>query len=384
MRWTAAAWIGLAATVVATSFYGGCGPLEGERPAPIVVAPRLNAEYVAVGIEPPAAMAFLPDGRVLFTEKNTGLIRIIVDGTLQAAPFAKVAANTAGDRGLHGIAVHPDFSRNRRVYVFYTRSDTGETTSDPRAIIDHRIVYFEAGGDVADGGEIFVTSIPASASTSRVGGRIGFGHDGTLLVCTGDFGNRSNAQSDDSLGGKVLRYRDDGTIPADNPRAGSPIYARGLRDPRGLAFEPVTRATFVVDRNDGGAEEVNQVEPGRNFGWPSVIGVANTSAELAFVAETSDYADPVYESGSSMPGLVGGGFNPGARYGQRVQHDFFYGESATRRVIHAVLTADRGAFSARAVFADGFPSPIVDVAFTPAGTLYVACETAILRLAPVD
>lgn len=384
MRWKSAAGIGIASATAFTALWGGCGPLEAERPAPLVVAPRLNAEYVASNIDPPSAMAFLPDGRVLFTEKSTGLIRIVVDGVLQTTPFAKVAANTAGERGLLGIAVHPDFSRNRRVYVFYSRSDTGETTGDPRAVIDHRVVYFEAGGDVADGGEIFVTSIPAATATSRVGGRIGFGQDGTLLICTGDFGDRSNAQSDNSLGGKVLRYRDDGTLPADNPRAGSPIYARGLRDPRGLAFEPVSQATFVIDRNDGGAEEVNRIEPGRNYGWPGVVGVANTSAELAFVAETDGYADPLYESGSAAPGLAGGGFNPSARYGQRVQNDFFYGETSTRRVIHAVLSANRDAFSARAVFADGFPSPIVDVAFTPAGTLYVACETAILRLAPVD
>lgn len=380
-RWSMT--IGYAAATCAGALLGfGCGPLDSEKPAPIVVAQRVNAEYLAAGIETPSALAFLPDGRVLFTEKNTGQIRIIVDGNLLDEPFASVPVNTAGDRGLLGIAVHPDFARNGRVYVFYSRSDTGETTSDPRAIIDHRVVYFTANGDAADSGEIFVATLATTSEILRVGGRIGFAPDGKLIICTGDFGDETSAQSTNSPAGKVLRLNDDGTIPADNPTAGSAIYARGFRDPRGVAFEPISKGMFVVDHN-GSHDEVNRVDANRNYGWPDVVGVADTSDELAFAAANSDYSDPFYDSGSSAPGLVGGGFNPSGRYGPRVQNDLFYGESGARRVIHAVLSADSNEFSSRAIFADGFPSAIVDVTFTPSGTMYVACETAILRLAPV-
>lgn len=360
----------------------GCVPSESDRPAPIVVAPTINAEYLVAGIDQPSALAFLPDGRVLFAEKNTGLIRVISGGELLDAPFAAVAANTAGERGLLGIAVHPDFARNGRVYAFYARSDTGAISSDPRAIVDYRVVYFTAAGDVADGGEIFVTTIAATSGTTRVGGRIAFAGDGKLLIALGDFGDETTSQSSNSPAGKVLRLNDDGTIPPDNPSAGSAIWARGVRDPRGLTVEPLSGGVFLVDRNSGGHEEVNRIDAGANYGWPSVVGVANTSSELAFSAANANYRDPFYDSGSSGPGLAGGGFNPSGRYGPRVQNDFYYGEAGTRRVIHAVLAADSNEFSARTIFADGFPSAIIDVAFTPAGTLYVACETAVLRLAP--
>ncbi|MBL8878910.1 MAG: PQQ-dependent sugar dehydrogenase [Phycisphaerales bacterium] len=365
------------------ALFSGCVPADSERPAPIVVAPTVNAEYLAAGIDQPAALAFLPDGRVLFAEKNTGLIRVISNDELLDEPFAALAANTAGERGLLGVAAHPDFSKNNRVYAFYARSDTGTATSDPRAIVDYRVVYLTAAGDVADGGEVFVASIAATSGTTRIGGRIAFAPDGKLLIALGDFGDETTGQSSSSPAGKVLRLNDDGSIPTDNPTTGSAVLARGIRDPRGLTVEPLSGGVFLVDRNSGGHEEVNRIDAGANYGWPSVVGVASTSDELAFAAANGNYRDPFYESGSSAPGLSGGGFNPSGRYGPRVQNDFFYGEAGTRRVIHAVLSAESSEFSARTIFADGFPSAIVDVAFTPAGTMYVACETAILRLAPV-
>ena len=171
----------------------GCLPSPGQTSTPIAVADGLQAEFVVNDAQHPAGLAFAADGRVFYTEKETGRIRVIVDGTLLEQPFASVPVNYAGDRGLLGIALHPNFNLKPRVYVFYTRSDTGAVTDDAQAVVDNRVVYFEADGNVSSNGEIFVASLPAGSQTVRVGGRLAFSPDGTLFVGLGDLGNKFNA-----------------------------------------------------------------------------------------------------------------------------------------------------------------------------------------------
>ena len=301
------------------------------------------------------------------------------------SPFATVPVNYAKRRGLLGIALHPDFEDTPRVYVFYTRSDTGQATDDSQAVIDNRVVYFEANGNVAAGGEVFITSLPADAGTGRVGGRITFAADGKLLVSIGDITDPTGAASTRLLVGKILRYNDDGTIPADNPMADSPVYVRGLRDPRGLCIDPTDAAPFVLDRNENGRnEEINRVQAGQDGGWPDVVGKASSTAEQTYAAANADYVDPLLDTGSLNVGLIGGSFNPSTRYGPDTELRFFYGEANTRRVRSAELNAARTAFTANELFAHYLPGVITDVAFTPAGTLYVACEDAILRIVPTQ
>ncbi|MBU0637818.1 MAG: PQQ-dependent sugar dehydrogenase [Planctomycetes bacterium] len=372
----------LAPAVLGLSLAGGCLCAD-DTPPPINVGANLEAEYVVYNAAQPSALAFAADGRVFYTEKNTGRIRVIVDGSLAEQPFAEVPVNYADDRGLLGIALHPSFASNGRVYVFYTRSDTGLTTADPQAVVDNRVVYFEANGNVAAGGEIFVASLPAASGTTHIGGRLAFAADGTLYVALGDQTAENAAQDNTVHTGKVLRYNADGSIPAGNPSAGSPVFARGVRDMRGLAFDPESAIPFITDRNPAGQEEINRVLSGRNYGWPEVIGPATTAEETQFVADNPDYVEPLFDTGDERPGLVGGSFNPSARYGPNLVSDYFYGEATKRRVQRIKLTSERRNVASRAVFAERFPSTITDVAFTPAGTLYVACEDAILRVVPV-
>ncbi|MCG3125611.1 MAG: Aldose sugar dehydrogenase YliI [Phycisphaerae bacterium] len=361
----------------------GCLPLAGETPPPFDVSANGKAETVVLGANAPTALAFAPDGRIFYTEKSTGLVRVVSGGVLLDQPFASLPVNNAGVRGALGIALHPDFETNQRIYIFYSRSDTGETTSDSQAIVDQRVVYFEADGDVADGGEIFVASLPVGESVGPIGGRLAFGPDGKLYVALGDLGDPGAAQDDDNLEGKLLRYNDDGTIPSDNPVGGSPIFARGIRNGLGLTFDALSGQAWIVDQNAGGHHEVNRSVSGTNLGWPEVAGVAKTAAQLAFVDQTPGYLDPIVESGLDAPGFVGGGFNPSDRYGVSQRQRFFLGESGTRVVRRLTLSDDRNAVVQSSVFAENFPSAITDVAFTPAGTLYVACEDAIYRVAPV-
>lgn len=360
----------------------GCPPVANQTPPPIGVGSDLEAEFVVNGASQPAGLAFSSDGRVFYTEKSTGRIRVIQGGVLQADPAAAVPVNSAGERGLLGIALHPDFDRNGRMYVFYARSDLGESTSDARAIVDYRVVYFELSGNAAVGGEVFVASLPVSSVTDRVGGRIIFDATGRLLVGIGDQGDSDAAQNPVLLAGKVLRYGDDGSIPADNPRAGSPVYCVGVRDPHGLALDPVAGSVYLLDRNADGHEELNRVVVNANYGWPAVVGRADTDAERSFAAGEPAYLDPVYESDNAVVGLVGGGFNPSGRYGPHTANELFYAEAARDRIIRLELDEARANVTSREVFAAGFPSAILDTAFTPAGTLYVACEDVVLRLVP--
>jgi len=348
---------------------------------PINVAGGLQAEFIVNHAEYPTALAFAPDGRVFYTEKNTGRIRVVSGGQLLETPFAEVPVNTAEDRGLLGVAVHPNFALNGRVYVFYTRSNTGQNSSAAEAVIDHRIVYFVAAGDAADGGEVFVASIPAEGDGRRVGGRIAFAPDGTLFAAVGDQGNVAAAQDTTRLSGKILRYNDDGTIPASNPIANSPVYAHGLRDPQGLAFDPLTGAGFVIDRNLVNSHEINRIVAGRDFGWSIVIGPADNDIELAYVQATPEYAEPVHHSDGDFDAFVGLAFNPSTKYGNDARNGLFCGIPAKNVVQWITLGGDdHDRVNRVRDFAGGFPSAITDVAFTPAGTLYVACQDAILRV----
>lgn len=369
-----------ALTAIGTWCATGCVPAT-DGPEPINVAAGWQAEYVVADAAQPTALAFATDGRVFYTEKSTGNIRVVKDGVLAAQPLASVPVNSAGDRGLLGIALHPRFQDNRRVYVFYTRSDTGVSTDDPRAFIDHRVVYFvvdEAEGVISTTGETFVASIPVGEATVRIGGRIAFAADRTLLVAVGDGTDVDAAQDDELYWGKVLRYNDDGTIPADNPNPASPIYARGFREPRGLTLDPDSGYVLLIERSLDGLHEVNRLQTGTNYGWPLVVGFATTAEELAFVAEHDDYADPMMESTHQ---LVGGGVNPSTRYGASLLLRLFFGWNEAARVASVALSPEGTATVGVAEkFATGLPTPINDVAFTPAGTLYIATDDAVLRV----
>ena len=374
VAWGAATLAGIAWTL------SGCVPGPGTPPDPINVAAGLQAQSVVFPAAHPAALALAEDGRVFYTEKDTGQIRVIKDGTLLETPFASVPVNFTGERGLLGIALHPRFQDNGRVYVFYTRSDTGLSTYDPQAVVDDRVVYFTAADpndDVSTGPETFVTSLAAGTATSRISGLIGFAPDRTLLVALGDFLDAEAAQDPNVVYGKILRYSDDGTIPADNPQPDSPVYALGFREPRGLTFDPDSGYAFVTERSANGLHEINRIQRGSNYGWPIVVGFADTPDELAFVAEHPEYGDPVSVSTGQ---LVGAAFNPSTKYGTSWLNKLFYGVNDTARISALELTAERTAAVQSQIFATGLPPPITDIAFTPTGTLYVATEEAVLRV----
>ncbi len=376
---------------------GGCVPSLPDDRTP--VAADYDAEYVVRGTDGATALAASEDGHVFYGEKNTGVIRVLVDGALQAAAFADLPVNYAHDRGILSIALAPDFEDNRRVYVLYSRSDTGGDTNVAEGILDNRIVYFNVAADggpdiVAAGGEVFVASLPAGPLGVNPGGRIAFGTDGLLYVALGDFGQPELVQDDAHLHGKLLRYNPDGTIPDDNRVSGSPLYARGLRDPRGLVFDPLSESAFLIDRQADGRSEINVVSYNGNYGWPGVTGMNDTPEEQSFVDGVSagdpgqgdpTYIDPTLVTSNNLTrDLTGMSFNVGGRYGPDTLGDMFVGDSGNRRVVNLTLDATRGHVVSEEEFAHRFPSAITDVLVTPAGTMYVATETDLFRIVPAQ
>jgi len=227
---------------------------------------RIRVVQVAKGLTYPWSMAFLPDGAMLVTER-TGKLRIIHNGTLEPQPVAGVPvskyAGVSGDPGaVHGlmdIALHPRFAENHFIYLTYTKPLDGDKTTialargrwDGKALTEVK--------------DIFVAQPGAGAS------RIAFGRDGTIFMTNG--GN--DPQDPKSDGGKVMRLKDDGSIPTDNPFVGRDgyrpeIYTLGHRTSLGLAIHPGTGEVWQNENGPNGGDEINIIKPGKNYGWPIV------------------------------------------------------------------------------------------------------------------
>ena len=260
-----------AATTPATVTTAALTTATTTRPVTTPVGEMPMTAVIASGLEVPWSLAFLPDGAIIFTER-TGRVRLIqADGALAAQPLLTISEVSAqGEGGLLGIALHPDFNRNKYVYLYYTYSSGGPKNKVVRYTLD--------GQRLASPREI-ITDIPGG--TNHNGGRIKFGPDGYLYVTCGETFNRQLAQQTDNLAGKILRLTDDGGIPPDNPFPGSSIYSYGNRNPQGLAWDSQGRLWATEHGPSGelgsGQDEVNIIEKGKNYGWPAIRGNMTTT-----------------------------------------------------------------------------------------------------------
>jgi glucose/arabinose dehydrogenase len=223
---------------------------------------------IATGLENPWSMAFLPNGDMLVTER-AGRLRVLRNGQLDPNPITGVPeVRTTILGGLLDVVLHPSFASNGVIYLSYAKGIDAEhsTTAVARAVYD--------GRRLRDGTDIFVAST-RSTSPTNFGGRMVFGTDGNLYVTVGERQEQERAQDMMDHGGKVLRLRDDGTVPSDNPfvgRAGvlPEIYTYGHRSPQGLAVQPGTGAIWENEHGPLGGDEINVLVAGRNYGWPLV------------------------------------------------------------------------------------------------------------------
>ncbi len=223
----------------------------------------IRVVVVAKGLSHPWSLAFLPDGGLLVTERG-GKLRVIRNGVLDPAPVSGVpTVRSGGLNGLMDVVLHPRFAENKFVYLSYTKpvTDTTSTLAVARARWD--------GGALTELADVFVAG-PGTGGASR----LAFGLDGSLYMTTGG-GGGTGAQNPDSHAGKVLRLRDDGGVPADNPfvgRAGykPEVFTLGHRNSIGLAVQPATGAVWQNENGPNGGDEINVLRPGANYGWPIV------------------------------------------------------------------------------------------------------------------
>ena len=253
-----------------------CSPPTPETPAPTTPAPtapssevfttadgvRFTVETLVTNLEIPWSLAFAPDGRLFITERP-GRVRILDlgAGTSELAlTLDDVFAQ--GEAGLLGLALDPQFSQNRLVYLYQ---------SAPLAAgggVNRVVRYREVGSRLAER-VVLLDDIPGAAIHD--GGRLRFGPDGLLYITTGDGARTDLAQDLASTAGKILRINRDGTTPRDNP-FGSPIYSYGHRNPQGLDWHPATGDLWASEHGNIGNDEVNVIEGGANYGWPLIEG----------------------------------------------------------------------------------------------------------------
>lgn len=266
-------------------------PAEPEREAaPAPSSWRINTEYagiqvtrVAAGLEHPWALAFLPDGRMLVTERPGRLKLIDGEGVsvVSGLPGDIVAINQGG---LMDVVLHPAFAENRWVYLTYSKG-TPEATAT--TLIRGRL----EGNALLDVEELF-TQDRASDPGRHYGSRLAFMPDGTLLMSIGDRGvDPPRAQDLGDHAGTLLRLNDDGSVPADNPFVGQEgvlpeIFSYGHRNIQGLIVHPETGEIWATEHGPRGGDELNRVEPGKNYGWPVVSLGRNYRTEQTYFADT--------------------------------------------------------------------------------------------------
>ncbi len=223
-------------------------------------APRVAV--LAQDLQIPWSLVFLPDRSILLTERP-GRVRLIsVDGKLKSEPVATIdEVRHVGEGGLLGIEIHPRFSENKFVYVYYTYAGGEAKTLN-------RVVRYKYENERFSDRVVIVDAIPGAPNHN--GGRIKFGPDGFLYVTTGDAQEPSFAQDKNSLSGKILRIDGNGNAADGNP-FGTKVYSYGHRNPQGLAWDSEDRL-FETEHGNNATDEFNLIESGKNYGWPTIRG----------------------------------------------------------------------------------------------------------------
>lgn len=334
----------LALLVVLVPLAGGAGSsARAQAIGPTLLDPNLELHTRGSGLVTPTSIAFLGANDMLVLEKNTGQVKRVVNGAVTATVL-DLAVNFGSERGLLGIALHPDFPTNPGVYLFWTESTTGADTDVLSAtpLLGNRVDRFNWNGSTLtlDRNLIMLRAIQQDFTTvvrppfgtfiqpergNHDGGVIAFGPDRKLYILLGDAGRRGQLQNlpsgptptglgppvaDDQFGGPqpdnahlagvILRLNDDGTTPTDNPffAAGATIggevganvrkvFAYGVRNSFGMAFDPRSGSLWDQENGEDAYDELNLVEPGMNSGWIQIIGPLSRLSEYKAIETTS-------------------------------------------------------------------------------------------------
>jgi glucose/arabinose dehydrogenase len=305
--------------------------INGQEPGPRLVDPNLSVRAVSTNLSQPTSMAFLGANDLLVLEKASGKVQRLVDGEVTSTPL-DLAVNSASERGLLGIALHPQFPANPGVYLYWSESSTGADSDglDQVPVLGNRADRFIWNGSTLtfDHNLIRLRAFQADEGQplrgNHDGGILRFGPDGKLYIYIGDVGRRGQMQNlpdgpgpdgnmlDDQFGGPepddahltgvILRLNDDGTTPADNPffvagalRGGEAganlqkVFAYGIRNGFGMAFDPFSGVLWEAQNGDDTFTELNRVEAGANLGWIQIMGPVSRLAEFKGIETSPDF-----------------------------------------------------------------------------------------------
>jgi glucose/arabinose dehydrogenase len=344
---------------------------------------KIKVSVVARGIPHPWSLAFLPDGDMLVTERG-GQLRMIHKGVLDTNPLSGIPkVNAVRNAGLFDLALHPKFADNKLIY--FTYSKPGQNGQSATTLARGR---FDGKG-LTDVRDLFTGEM----TTVLGGSRIAFARDGLLFMTTGAATGKL-AQDPASDYGKVLRLKDDGTVPADNPFVGKAgykpeIYTMGHRDQLGLTIHPQTGEVYSNENGPNGGDEINHIQAGHNYGWPSVsYGRDYNGPRISDSPSKEGVTEPIvtwipsialsgmtFYSGDKFPAWKGNVFVGGMRYGE------IPGTGRLERVVFN----DKMEELRRESLLTELHQRVRDVRQGPDGFLYVLTEEndgALLRIEP--
>jgi glucose/arabinose dehydrogenase len=345
-----------------------------------VQAQEPKATTVASGLQNPWGLAFLPDGRMLVTERP-GRMRVVEKDGKLGAPLAGLPPVVAGGQGgLLDVALHPQFAANRLVYWSYSEgADDGNSTAVARGRLEE--------GRLADVQVVFRQQ-PKFSSSSHFGGRLVFARDGRLFVTLGDrFRRRDDAQTLDNHHGKVVRIEADGRVPADNPFVGKPgalpeIWSWGHRNVQGAAIHPATGALWTHEHGPQGGDELNLTEAGRNHGWP-VITQGREYVIGSRIGEGTARADIAPAATTWVPSIAPSGlaFVTTDRY-PGWKGSVLVGALKARRLVRLELDGNRVVREHRLL--DSLDERIRDVREAPDGRIWLLTDSSDGRIVRLD
>ena len=360
--------------------------------------PKLHIRQVVSGLSQPTAMAFIGPGDILVLQKSDGRIRRVINGVLQAGEVLDVAVDNTSERGLLGIALHPNFPAIPFVYLYYTESSTFTDTSGSPPPLGNRVYRYTWNGSALINPAL-ILNLPVTPGPNHNGGKMTFGPDGKLYVVIGDLNHTGQLQNvaggpaPDNTG-VILRVNDDGSTPIDNPffpQGGNlaKYFAYGVRNSFGLAFDPVTGKLWDTENGPATYDEINLVEPGFNSGWTQIMGPDSRDPQgLSDLVQFpgSHYADPKFSWFNTVAptALV---FMNSPRLGTQYENDLFVGDfnngNLYRLIVNdardgfvfttpglADLVADNGTELQEVILGNGFGG-IADLKIGPDGLLYL-------------
>ncbi len=332
------------------------------------------------GLEHPWSLAFLPDGRMLVTERP-GRLRIVRDGRLEPQPVAGLPQVTEhGQGGLFDVALHPRFAENGLVYLAYAaRGADGVGTELARGRL---------AGQRLEGVQVLFRQSPKGSTGRHFGGRIVFDRAGYLYLTLGDRGEMERAQRPDDHAGSVIRLHEDGRVPADNPFVGKPgwkpeKFTLGNRNMQGAALHPVTGELWTHEHGPQGGDEVNIIRAGVNYGWPVITYGVNYGIGTKIGEGTSKpgMAQPIHYW---VPSIAPSGmaFYTGDRF-PRWKGDLFVGALRDQMLVRLKLDGEKVVREERML--RGALGRIRDVRAGPDGYLYLLNDSSngvLARLEP--